>query len=79
MLVKKLSLVQMKKNQKGKVLEVSGGTALQNRLMHMGIYPGREITKLSHIALKGPMAIKVGRSILALGYGMASKIIIESE
>lgn len=69
----------MKENQKVKVLEVSGGKTLQHRMMSMGIYPGREITKLSHFALRGPVAVKVGRAVLALGHGVAVKIIVESE
>ncbi|MDD5166192.1 MAG: FeoA family protein [Candidatus Omnitrophica bacterium] len=77
--MRKLSLIQMKEKRKGKIVEISGGTRLQNKFMSMGIYPGREITKLSHFALRGPVAIKVGRSVLALGHGMASKITLEVE
>lgn len=77
--MKKVSLVQMKEKRKGKIIEISSGSALQNRLMSMGIYKGREITKLSHIGLKGPAVIKIGRSILALGHGVASKIIVETQ
>ena len=43
----------------------------------MGAYKGKEIEKVSHIGLKGPVVIKVGRSILALGHGVAAKIIVE--
>jgi len=75
----KISLAQFKTNQKGKIIEILGGTTLQNKLMNMGVYKGKEVTKLSHIGLRGPVVIKVGRSILALGHGIASKIIIGSE
>ncbi|TAM35472.1 ferrous iron transport protein A, partial [bacterium] len=47
--------------------------------MSMGIYHGREITKISSIGLKGPVAIKVGRSVLVLGHGVANKITVEVE
>ena len=69
----------MKERQKGRILEISAGAGLQNKFMSMGIYPGKEIVKLSHFALRGPVAIKVGRSVLALGHGMAGKIIVEVE
>lgn len=69
----------MRKNQKGRILAISAGQGLQDRLMSMGLYKGREITKLSHFALKGPVAIKVGRSVLALGHGMAGKVTVEIE
>ncbi|MBN1914013.1 MAG: ferrous iron transport protein A, partial [Candidatus Omnitrophica bacterium] len=76
---KKISLLLMKEKQKGKISLIDGGFALRNRMMSMGLYEGREITKLSHFALRGPVAIKVGRSVIALGHGMASKIIMETE
>jgi len=75
--MKKMTLVQMREKQKGKIVEIQAGMALQNRLISLGVYPGREITKLSQFALRGPLAIKVGRTVLALGFGMACKIIVE--
>lgn len=77
MSMKKLSLAQMKENKKGVVAAIDAGPVLTRRFMSMGIYTGREITKLSHFAMKGPVAIKIGRSVLALGHGMAAKIIVE--
>ena len=77
--MKKVSLVNLKPNHKGKVSEISGGLGLQNRLMSMGLYVGKEITKLSYVGLRGPVVIRVGRSVLALGHGMAARIIIETE
>lgn len=75
--MKKISLVHFKANHKGKVVEIAGGGQLISRLMSMGVYPGKEVIKLSHIGLKGPVVIKVGRNILALGHGVATKIIVE--
>lgn len=75
--IKKVSLVHCKANHKGKVIEVQGGANLQDRLMNMGVYKGREVTKLSHIGLRGPVVIKAGRTILALGHGVAAKVILE--
>ncbi len=74
----KVALSAMKNNQKGRVVEVLSGHALQHRLLGMGISPGRELTKLSQFMLKGPLAVKVGRSVVALGFGTASKIIVET-
>ena len=77
--MKKVSLIHLKPNHKGKVSAILGGAGLQNRLMSMGLYVGKEITKLSYVGLRGPVVIRVGRSVLALGHGMATKIIIETE
>ncbi len=77
--MKKISLVHIKADRKCRVLEISGGTNLQSKLMNMGIFKGKELMKLSHIGLRGPVVIKSGRSILALGHGVAAKIICEVE
>jgi len=77
--MKKISLAQAKKNRKVKIIEILGGLNLQNRLMNMSLHKGRELIKLSHIGLRGPVVIKAGRSILALGHGVATKIIVEVE
>ena len=76
---KKISLIHVKANHKGRVVEISGGGNLQDKLSNMGVYKGKEITKLSHIGLRGPVAIKVGRSVLVLGHGTASKIFVETQ
>ena len=75
--MKHISLTKLKANGRGKVAEIMGGANLQSRLMNMGVYKGREVTKLSHIGLRGPVVLKVGRGIMALGHNIAVKIIIE--
>jgi Fe2+ transport system protein FeoA len=77
--MKKISLVQIKADEKAKILEILGGTNLESKLLSMGVYKGKQVTKLSHIGLRGPVVIKSGRSILALGHGVAEKIIVEPE
>lgn len=77
--MKKISLIQMEEGRKGKVSDIAGGPVLHNKFMSMGIYKGREIVKLSHFALRGPVTIKVGRSTLALGHSMAAKITVSIE
>ena len=75
---KKISLIQIKADHRCKVVEITGGGNLQDKLMNMGVYKGKEVTKVSHIGLRGPVVIKSGRTILALGHGVAAKIIVES-
>lgn len=77
--MKKISLVQIKADEKVKILEILGGSNLENKLLSMGVYKGKPVVKLSHIGLKGPVVIKAGRSILALGHSVAEKIIVEKE
>ncbi|MCX5711233.1 MAG: FeoA family protein [Candidatus Omnitrophica bacterium] len=75
----KISLIKAKKNYRGKIAEIAASPATQNKFMSLGLYKGREIAKISHFALRGPVTVKVGRSVIALGHSMASKIILELE
>ena len=76
--MKRISLVQIKPNAKVKILEIVGGSNLEDKLLSMGVYKGKEVTKLSHIGLRGPVVIKSGRSIFALGHSVAAKVIVEA-
>jgi len=79
MISKKIDLLHLKADLKARVAEISGGSVLKHRMMSLGVYPGREIVKLSHIGLKGPVTIKVGRAHIAIGHSMAAKVILELE
>ena len=70
--------MQIKANQKCRIAEITGGENLHSKLMSLGLYKGKELIKLSHIGLRGPVVIKTGRTILALGHGIAMKIIVEA-
>ncbi|MBN2534577.1 MAG: ferrous iron transport protein A [Spirochaetales bacterium] len=50
---------------------------LMQRLEAMGIRPGIIITKISNHFLRGPVIIEVGRTQLAIGYGMAARILVD--
>jgi len=73
-----MSLLRLGHGQKAIILEIHGGVGIRERLMGLGVYPGKEITKESHIGLRGPVIIRIGRSKLALGHGMAEKVTVEA-
>jgi len=78
--VKKIAtLRQMQSGQRGKVIEIQGGRGLVSRLNALGIRPGKRITKVSSMFMRGPVTIKLGHAQMALGFGMANKIIVELE
>lgn len=58
------------------VLKINGGNNLLKKLGSMGIYEGVSIEKLMSYN-KGPVIIKVLNSKLAIGRGMAEKIIVK--
>ncbi len=74
---KLVTLRQMQSGQSGKVVQIQGGFGLVNRLSALGIRPGKRITKVSSMLMRGPVTIQAGNTQVALGFGMANKIIVE--
>ncbi|MFH1387486.1 MAG: FeoA family protein [bacterium] len=73
----KVSLTQMALGQSGEVVELLGGAGLIRRLEAMGIRIGYQIRKISSQFMRGPITVKVGQVSLALGYGMANKVMVK--
>jgi ferrous iron transport protein A len=74
---KLVNLRQMPSGRSGKVVEIQGGIGLVNRLSALGVRPGKKITKVSSMMMRGPVTIQVGNTCLAIGFGMAGRIIME--
>ena len=73
------SLVEMEIGREGVVSEIQGGIGLVPRLDALGIRPGVVLQKISGSYLRGPVTVKVGNSRMAVGFGMAGKIILDIE
>ncbi|WP_024787725.1 MULTISPECIES: FeoA family protein [unclassified Lebetimonas] len=58
-----------------KIIDICGRKKAMERLLAMGISTGIEITLLKNDG--GPLLIKAGESRIALGFGLANKIIVE--
>ena len=74
-----LTLAEMKTGQTGTVVEVLGGHGLIRRLDALGIRPGRKVTKLSYTLFRGPVMLRVNNTQVAVGFGLARKIIVEAD
>lgn len=74
---KLVTLRQMQAGQSGKVVQVQGGAGLANRLSALGVRPGKRITKISSMLMRGPVTIQLGSMRVAVGFGMANRIIVE--
>lgn len=77
--MKKLNLVRMRSGTKGTVVKIGGGQRMQKKTETLGIRIGCEIEKVSGHAFRGPVVVKVGATRVAIGHGMAHKIIVEVE
>ena len=74
---KRISLARMRAGQKGKIIRISGGHGAAGKLGALGIRQGEEIKKISEQWMKGPVLLQHGNSQVALGFGMASKVLVE--
>lgn len=68
-----LTIVQV--GRKVRFVAVDAGRGLQGRLAAMGLVPGAEIEVLRN-SMQGPFLIAVKGSRIALGRGMAQKILV---
>ena len=72
-----LTLAEMKTGQTGTMVGVLGGHGLVQRLDALGIRPGKKVTKINSMLFHGPITLKVDSTQVAVGFGMARKIIVE--
>jgi len=74
-----ISLVEMKRGEIGIVTEILGGMGAAQRIRSMGIRVGKEIKKGEAHFWRGPQTVVVDNFKVALGFGMASKVMVEVE
>jgi len=72
-----IDLTEMKSGQKGKVSEIRGGRGITVKLEALGIRPGVVISKVSTQILRGPVIVEIGKTKVAIGFGMARRIIVK--
>jgi ferrous iron transport protein A len=72
-----VTVVQMRTGQTGTIVGVMGGHGLVRRLDALGIRPGRQVTKISSTLFHGPVTLGVDNTRIAVGFGMARRIIVK--
>jgi len=74
-----VDLTKMKTGESGIVTRLEGARGFLARLQNLGIRPGKKITKVSGHFWRGPVTVRVGGTKAALGFGMASRVMVEIE
>jgi ferrous iron transport protein A len=70
-------LTCMKPRQKAFIVALTGGREVQDRLVSMGLYVGSEVELICPCTgTDGPAVVATGETRLAIGYGMASSIMV---
>lgn len=73
-----MTLIQVKSGQMVRILSVKGGVGLEHKLRQLGLVPGDNALVLRHAPLGGPILVEVDGRSIALGRGVASKILVET-
>ena len=70
-------LLDVKKGDKVRVLRLEGGANLHDKLTQHGLYPGDCVSVVRTAPLGGPLLVNVHGREIALGRGIAQKILVE--
>lgn len=65
--------------EQGTIIALHGGRDFQARLRALGLAEGRVVRKLSALGWGGPVIVLINRAQVAIGRGMARRIVVSSE
>ncbi|NBC83999.1 MAG: ferrous iron transport protein A [Bacteroidetes bacterium] len=71
------TLSEMQQAEKGIIQSIRGGKGLSAKMDSLSFYIGKEIELVSKQSRRGPVVVKSGNTHLAIGSGIAQKIIID--
>ena len=71
------ALTDLAEGEKGIMVKALGGFGLVRRLAEMGLTPGVEVKLLRKGSFGGPVEIEVRGVALALGRGVASRVLVK--
>jgi len=71
------ALADLAEGEKGVVVKAIGGFGLVRRLAEMGLTPGIEVKLVKKGSFGGPVEVEVRGVALALGRGVASKVLVK--
>ena len=71
------TLADMRSGQNGVVVEIRGGHGMIRRLDALGLRLCKRVRKVSSMLMRGPTVVEVDGFQVAVGHGMASRIIVE--
>jgi len=74
---KKMTLEQLVPGSRARIIDVHGGRGLCRHLEQMGLHRGDILSLKGTGAFRGPVLIEVHGSQIALGRGVARRVIVE--
>ena len=74
-----MTLDQLQPGRSATILTIEGGPGVQQRLLQIGLHPGDTVSLASRGAFHGPVLINVAGMQVALGQGIARKIVVSPD
>ncbi len=75
----KIPLTELRVKTAGKIMEFQAGAGMARNLENMGMRIGSRIRKVSQQFARGPVVVSLGRTTVAIGFGMARRIMVETD
>ena len=72
-------LTEMREGERGRIVRIYGGHGLRRRLAVLGLREGKVVRMVSVQPFMGPVVVEVDETEVAMGHGMAWKILVEVE
>jgi len=72
-------LTELFPNEEAEVIAITGGRMVRTRLRSLGIIEGQKIRKISKVGLGGPVIVLINRAQLAIGFGMARRVVVRTK
>lgn len=73
-----MTLIELKNGQRGQIIGLSGDSSDTERLLEMGLVPGREVAFIRRAPLFGPFIVQIAKSVLALRKEEAQCVLIQA-
>lgn len=71
-----MALTQLRTGETAKIVAIEGGRGLKQKLFLRGLFEGKVVRVVSN---NGTVTVEVDRSIVAIGRGMAQKIVVTTD
>lgn len=72
-----VDITQLKAGEEGIIVQLLGGPGLVRKMQSLGVRIGKRVKKVSSHFWHGPQTIEIDNLKIAIGYGLAKKIIVE--
>ncbi|MBE0478647.1 ferrous iron transport protein A [Candidatus Aerophobetes bacterium] len=74
------TLLELPVGQVAKIVTIRGGWGVQRNLASLGFIPGKKVRKIAVQPIGGPVMVEIaGCGRVAIGRGMAGKVLVERE